>query len=79
MSSSKDLKDQAAATSGHVADFAARADAAGEQAADTVKDLSEPLRDKTMGNPDKALGHPIHPATVHWPLAVSPLTLSLVR
>jgi hypothetical protein len=23
------------------------------------------------GHEDKSLGHPIHPATVHWPIAVS--------
>ena len=26
------------------------------------------------GDPDHAVGHPLHPATVHWPIAVRVLT-----
>lgn len=29
------------------------------------------LQGQMPNNPDKALGHPIHPSTVHWPIAVS--------
>ena len=28
------------------------------------------------GYEDKSLGHPIHPATVHWPIAVSAVSSS---
>lgn len=32
---------------------------------------SQVLQGKVPNHPDKDMGHPIHPATVHWPIAVS--------
>ena len=36
-----------------------------------IHEAHQILQGQVPGNPDKALGHPIHPATVHWPIAVS--------
>lgn len=33
---------------------------------------SQLTQGKIPGHPDKDMGHPIHPATVHWPIAVCP-------
>lgn len=35
-------------------------------------EASQLLQGKIPSDDSKSLGHPIHPATVHWPIAVSP-------
>lgn len=42
-----------------------------------VHEAHQLLQGQMPNNPDKALGHPIHPATVHWPIAVGPMFLCL--
>jgi hypothetical protein len=37
---------------------------------------SQLLQGKVPSDDSKSLGHPIHPATVHWPIAVSPCSSS---
>jgi len=37
-----------------------------------VHEGSQLLQGKIPSDDSKSLGHPIHPATVHWPIAVSP-------
>jgi len=48
-----------------VASVAARADGPAHEG-------SQLLQGKVPSDDSKSLGHPIHPATVHWPIAVSP-------
>jgi hypothetical protein len=48
-----------------VASVAARADG-------PVHEGSQLLQGKVPSDDSKSMGHPIHPATVHWPIAVSP-------
>ena len=52
-------------TQAKVTDAAARVE-------EPIHEAHELLQGQVPGNPDKALGHPIHPSTVHWPIAVSP-------
>jgi len=47
-----------------VASVAARADGPAHEG-------SQLLQGKVPSDDSKSLGHPIHPATVHWPIAVS--------
>lgn len=63
MSSSTSASD----TKAKAADIAARVE-------EPVHEAHQLLQGQMPNNPDKALGHPIHPATVHWPIAVSPST-----
>jgi hypothetical protein len=37
-----------------------------------VHEGSQLLQGKVPSDDSKSMGHPIHPATVHWPIAVSP-------
>jgi hypothetical protein len=48
-----------------VASVAARADGPAHEG-------SQLLQGKVPSDDSKSMGHPIHPATVHWPIAVSP-------
>ena len=50
---------------------------AGEMAQKTEQVVHEGARAGTGQVPgtDIAMGHPIHPATVHWPIAVSMLSV----
>jgi hypothetical protein len=52
-----------------VASVAARADGPAHEG-------SQLLQGKVPSDDSKSLGHPIHPATVHWPIAVSPFSFS---
>jgi hypothetical protein len=52
-----------------VASVAARADG-------PVHEGSQLLQGKVPSDDSKSMGHPIHPATVHWPIAVSPCSSS---
>jgi hypothetical protein len=40
---------------------------------------SQLLQGKIPSDDSKSMGHPIHPATVHWPIAVSSLSRFLSR
>ena len=45
-----------------------------DKAIDTADKAMDKATKPMMGqftDPDHATGHPIHPATVHWPIAVS--------
>lgn len=53
-------------------------DSTKQKVADVAAQVEEPIHESHQllqgqmpNNPDKALGHPIHPSTVHWPIAVS--------
>jgi len=54
-----------------VASVAARADGPAHEG-------SQLLQGKVPSDDSKSLGHPIHPATVHWPIAVSTCSSSSV-
>ncbi|ORX34629.1 hypothetical protein BD324DRAFT_652899 [Kockovaella imperatae] len=42
---------------------------AAEKAEEIASDSADLLAGQVPGDPDKAVGHPLHPATVHWPIA----------
>lgn len=44
--------------------------------AEDVVHKSSTLLQGQIPNSDVAMGHPIHPSTVHFPIAVSPFSLS---